>query len=237
MLFHKRIFPFHKIKYIPLVHMLDASTIWFLSDIYFIISTLLLYIYFIFLSHSLLYFFLTFPVSSSRLPILPQVVITITLFIAIPFFHSFIYLFTHLFIYLFIHLFLCLLIYLFIYLFICLFVNFYQLHLFFTFHSLPRLIFHFLFCTVGVEADCVEGLYNLGLVNLKLNSEQEAHNAFDKLHTILPRLDICWIIEIIVMHIYLCALLNCIVLNWIELNWIVLYCIALYCTVLYCIAF
>jgi hypothetical protein len=38
-----------------------------------------------------------------------------------------------------------------------------------------------------VEADCVEGLYNLGLVNLKLNSEQEAHNAFDKLHTILPR--------------------------------------------------
>ena len=40
---------------------------------------------------------------------------------------------------------------------------------------------------VGVEADCVEGLYNLGLVNLKLNAEQEAHNAFDKLHTILPR--------------------------------------------------
>lgn len=39
---------------------------------------------------------------------------------------------------------------------------------------------------VGVEADCVEGLYNLGLVNLKLNSEQEAYNAFDKLHTILP---------------------------------------------------
>lgn len=43
------------------------------------------------------------------------------------------------------------------------------------------------FTAVGVEADCVEGLYNLGLVNLKLNSEQEAHNAFDKLHTILPR--------------------------------------------------
>jgi intraflagellar transport protein 88 len=39
---------------------------------------------------------------------------------------------------------------------------------------------------VGVEADCVEGLYNLGLVNLKLSSEQEAYNAFDKLHTILP---------------------------------------------------
>jgi hypothetical protein len=48
-----------------------------------------------------------------------------------------------------------------------------------------RFIFHL--TTVGVEADCVEGLYNLGLVNLKLNSEQEAHNAFDKLHTILPR--------------------------------------------------
>ena len=39
---------------------------------------------------------------------------------------------------------------------------------------------------VGVEADCVEGLYNLGLVNLKLSSEQEAYNAFDKLQTILP---------------------------------------------------
>jgi intraflagellar transport protein 88 len=39
---------------------------------------------------------------------------------------------------------------------------------------------------VGVEADCVEGLYNLGMVNLKVGAEQEAHNAFDKLHTILP---------------------------------------------------
>ena len=53
-----------------------------------------------------------------------------------------------------------------------------------TLPSFPLTLLNFL---VGVEADCVEGLYNLGLVNLKLNSEQEAHNAFDKLHTILPR--------------------------------------------------
>lgn len=39
---------------------------------------------------------------------------------------------------------------------------------------------------VGVEADCVEAIYNLGLVNLRLNAVQEAHHAFDKLHTILP---------------------------------------------------
>jgi intraflagellar transport protein 88 len=39
---------------------------------------------------------------------------------------------------------------------------------------------------VGVEADCVEAIYNLGLVNLKLNAVQEAHHAFDKLHTVLP---------------------------------------------------
>ncbi len=39
---------------------------------------------------------------------------------------------------------------------------------------------------VGVEADCVEAIYNLGLVNLKLNALQEAHQAFDKLYSILP---------------------------------------------------
>lgn len=39
---------------------------------------------------------------------------------------------------------------------------------------------------VGVEADCVEAIFNLGIVNLKLNAIQEAHHAFDKLHTILP---------------------------------------------------
>jgi len=39
---------------------------------------------------------------------------------------------------------------------------------------------------VGVEADCIEGIYNLGLVNLKCGSLEEAHQAFDKLHTILP---------------------------------------------------
>lgn len=39
---------------------------------------------------------------------------------------------------------------------------------------------------VGVEADCLEAMFNLGLVNEKLGSLQEAYGAFDKLHTILP---------------------------------------------------
>lgn len=39
---------------------------------------------------------------------------------------------------------------------------------------------------VGVEADCIEAIYNLGLVNLKLNNYQEAQSAFDKLNTSLP---------------------------------------------------
>lgn len=39
---------------------------------------------------------------------------------------------------------------------------------------------------VGVEADCIEAIYNLGLVNLELSAIEEAKNAFDKLHTILP---------------------------------------------------
>lgn len=39
---------------------------------------------------------------------------------------------------------------------------------------------------IGVEADCVEAIYNLGLANLKMNALSEAHQAFDKLYTILP---------------------------------------------------
>ena len=39
---------------------------------------------------------------------------------------------------------------------------------------------------VGVEADCIEAIYNLGLVNLRLSNLQEAQSAFDKLHTSLP---------------------------------------------------
>ena len=39
---------------------------------------------------------------------------------------------------------------------------------------------------IGVEADCVEAIYNLGLVNLKMGAYQEALQAFDKLHTIIP---------------------------------------------------
>ena len=34
---------------------------------------------------------------------------------------------------------------------------------------------------IGVEADCVEAIYNLGQVNLKMDLVAEAHQAFDKL--------------------------------------------------------
>ena len=39
---------------------------------------------------------------------------------------------------------------------------------------------------IGVEADCVEAIYNLGLVNLKLELWSEALQAFEKLHQIVP---------------------------------------------------
>ena len=38
---------------------------------------------------------------------------------------------------------------------------------------------------VGVEADCVEAIYNLGLTNIRLDALDQAHHAFDKLHTVL----------------------------------------------------
>lgn len=39
---------------------------------------------------------------------------------------------------------------------------------------------------IGVEADCVQALFNLGLSNLRLNQPDEAIQAFEKLHTITP---------------------------------------------------
>ncbi|EGB07919.1 hypothetical protein AURANDRAFT_10223, partial [Aureococcus anophagefferens] len=39
---------------------------------------------------------------------------------------------------------------------------------------------------IGVEADCVEAIYNLGLVNLKMELWSEALQAFEKLHQIVP---------------------------------------------------
>jgi intraflagellar transport protein 88 len=39
---------------------------------------------------------------------------------------------------------------------------------------------------VSVEADCVEAIYNLGLVNKRLGQREDALVAFKKLHTILP---------------------------------------------------
>lgn len=38
----------------------------------------------------------------------------------------------------------------------------------------------------GVEADCVEAIFNLGLVNLKLGALADAQQAYEKLHTIIP---------------------------------------------------
>jgi len=39
---------------------------------------------------------------------------------------------------------------------------------------------------IGVEADCVESIYNLGLVNKKLGVLMESQQAFEKLHSIVP---------------------------------------------------
>jgi len=46
---------------------------------------------------------------------------------------------------------------------------------------------------IGVEADCVEAIYNLGLANKKLGQLKDALQAFKKLHRILPRdADVVW---------------------------------------------
>ncbi|KAL7692215.1 putative 43kDa postsynaptic protein [Plasmopara halstedii] len=39
---------------------------------------------------------------------------------------------------------------------------------------------------IGVEADCVEAIYNLGLVNIKMGVINEGLQAFEKLHSIVP---------------------------------------------------
>ncbi len=39
---------------------------------------------------------------------------------------------------------------------------------------------------IGVEADCVEAIYNLGLVNIKIGVMGESLQAFEKLHSIIP---------------------------------------------------
>ena len=40
--------------------------------------------------------------------------------------------------------------------------------------------------SIGVEADCVEAIYNLGIVSKKLGVLGESLQAFEKLHTIVP---------------------------------------------------
>ncbi|CAM9141027.1 unnamed protein product, partial [Sphacelaria rigidula] len=39
---------------------------------------------------------------------------------------------------------------------------------------------------IGVEVDCVEAIYNLGLVNMHLGMANDSLQAFEKLHTIIP---------------------------------------------------
>ena len=39
---------------------------------------------------------------------------------------------------------------------------------------------------IGVEADCIEAIFNLGLVNKQLGILSESLQAFEKLHTIVP---------------------------------------------------
>jgi len=39
---------------------------------------------------------------------------------------------------------------------------------------------------IGVEADCVDAIFNLGLVNIQMGAIQEAHQAFQKLHALIP---------------------------------------------------
>jgi len=48
---------------------------------------------------------------------------------------------------------------------------------------------------VGVQADCVEAIYNLGLVNVRIGQHDEARQAFEKLHSIIPN-DPCVIYQI-----------------------------------------
>jgi len=40
--------------------------------------------------------------------------------------------------------------------------------------------------SLGVEADCIEAIFNLGLVNIKIGVLNEALQAFEKLHSIIP---------------------------------------------------
>jgi intraflagellar transport protein 88 len=39
---------------------------------------------------------------------------------------------------------------------------------------------------IGVEADCVEAIFNLGIVNKRMDVNNEAQQAFEKLHSIIP---------------------------------------------------
>jgi intraflagellar transport protein 88 len=39
---------------------------------------------------------------------------------------------------------------------------------------------------IGVEADCVEAIFNLGLVNRRMGNLDDALQAFKKLHRIIP---------------------------------------------------
>jgi intraflagellar transport protein 88 len=52
---------------------------------------------------------------------------------------------------------------------------------------------------IGVEADCVEAIYNLGLVNKRLGLYHDALQAFKKLHRVVPS-DLCVLYQIAMVY-------------------------------------
>ena len=64
---------------------------------------------------------------------------------------------------------------------------------------------------IGVEADCVEAIYNLGLVNKELGNLQESLQAFEKLHTIIPSSPVGFLVAVVVMDVFLLCPLNWVV--------------------------
>ena len=41
---------------------------------------------------------------------------------------------------------------------------------------------------IGVQSDCIEAIYNLGMVNIRMDSIYEAIQAFEKLHSVCPNI-------------------------------------------------
>ena len=41
---------------------------------------------------------------------------------------------------------------------------------------------------IGVQSDCIEAIYNLGMVNIRMDAIYEAIQAFEKLHSVCPNI-------------------------------------------------